>query len=153
MIVHSMVSLFWLLCLLVALLYTVAIILTQGCNDYLFPKDGTAGELFEPIDQAYGTLFKTMYTLFKSMTSGVSWGEMADLLLPVGHVYFIVFVIYIFFTLFSVLNIVTGVFVDSAIQIAQRDRGVLREKNKRSKDATTTHLLQLLQDLDEDNSG
>jgi len=140
------------------MLYLVSLIVTQGCTDFLQTTKDSIDQLkypehYENIQRAFGSLFVTQYTLFKSMIGGVSWGEVADPLLSVSMIYFGIFIAYITFVLFSVLNIVTGVFVDSAIQVGNRDRGILVDKQKKNQDAITVHLLTLLEEIDEDRSG
>jgi len=156
MILHSMMSLFWIFCLLLGILYVVACILTQGTSEYILTAPWINNQppaYYDELRAGYGSLWKTMYTLFKGMSGGVSWGEVADPLLTTAWPYFIVFVSFIFFTLFSVLNVVTGVFVDSAIQVAHRDRGILMDQMARTHKATTQHLLALLEEIDTDQSG
>jgi len=153
MIVHSLQSLFWLFWLLVLLLYIAATILTQGATEYLRFGAGLGADQGDDVQEAYGSLFRTMYTLFLAMSGGVSWGEVAAPMARVHTAFFVIFLIYIFFTLFSVLNIVTGVFVDSAIQAAQRDRGVLMEKQRQAALSTKQHVLSLLEEIDTDKTG
>jgi len=65
----------------------------------------------------------------------------------------IVFSFFIFFTFFSVLNIVTGVFVDGAIQQANDDRSLrLMQQEKEHKEYVQA-LMDLLFDIDADGSG
>jgi len=151
MIVSSLLSLFWLMTLLLALIYVVAIVLTQGVTDYL--QEAEPPIISGVVHDKYGSLFKTMWTLFKAMSGGVSWGEVSDPLQRVGTAYFVAFGIYIFFALFSVLNIVTGVFVDGAIELAKRDRDMIVQKQHQSKAAYTHHMQVLLQELDANGDG
>mmetsp|Transcript_78145 Transcript_78145/g.253601 ORF Transcript_78145/g.253601 Transcript_78145/m.253601 type:complete len:643 (+) Transcript_78145:103-2031(+) len=151
MIVNSTSSLFWLFVLLLMLFYTIAVVLTQAATDWL--KDQKTRGHDSPIERYYGTLWESMYTLFKSMSGGVSWGEVAGPLKEMSMLYFSIFLVFIFFTIFSVLNIVTGVFVDSAIQMSKRDRTVLIRQQKASNQANLLHLLSLLQEIDEDGNG
>jgi len=150
MIVSSLQSLLWLMVLLIMLLYVVAIVVTQGATEYL--RQG-GGEFSEAMDSQFGSLWSTMYTLFKCMCGGVSWGESADPLLNYNLMYFLVFLVYIFFALFSFVNIVTGVFVDSAIQTADRDRSIVVEKQRKHKEAMIKNLLVVLEEIDTDSSG
>jgi len=150
MIVQSLMSLFWLFWLLMFILYITSLILTQGATNYRVAGSGAEDD---EVVEMYGSLFKTMYSLFKAMSGGVSWGEIAEPMKRVHWLFFGAILLYMFFTLFSVLNIVTGVFVDEAIQAAQRDRTVLVEKQKKFHAATTQTLLALLEDIDTDNTG
>jgi hypothetical protein len=153
MIVHSLQSLFWLFWLLLLMLYVAATILTQGATEYLFYYDEGTIELDEVMQGFYGSLWRTMYTLFLAMSGGISWGEVAAPWLLTNWVFFVLFMLFIFFALFSVLNIVTGVFVDSAIQAAQRDRSVMVEKQRAEAVSTKAYLLVLLEEIDTDGTG
>mmetsp|Transcript_112999 Transcript_112999/g.282893 ORF Transcript_112999/g.282893 Transcript_112999/m.282893 type:complete len:270 (+) Transcript_112999:3-812(+) len=151
MIIGSLPSLFWLMCLLAALLYIVAVILTQGATEYL--KDSSPSVEAESMNNMYGSLWESMFTLFKCISGGVSWGEAAEPLLLINLLYFMVFISFIFFAIFSFVNIVTGVFVDSAIQTAERDRSIVTEKKRLQKQALIDNLLCLLEEIDKDGSG
>jgi len=156
MIFGSMLQLFWLFCILVGLMYIFAIILTQGATSFLLPQGGTPPELhadFAGAQHYFGTLFKTSYTLFSSMSGGISWMEPANISLAFGSAYFIVFVFFIFFILFSVMNIVTGVFVDGAIQQANSDRSTRMQKQLEEQNDVAEELETLLGSLDTDGDG
>ena len=66
---------------------------------------------------------KSFYNL-QLLTGGISWAEIAAICETIGLVYFYTYFVYMFFMYFSVLNIVTGVFVDSAIQRGNSARSV-----------------------------
>merc|ERR1712232_171956 len=89
-----------------------------------------------------------------SITSGWSWGQC---LLPLGTgpgvVYQYIFVIYIFFAQICVLNIVTGVFVDTVHQMyePERDELIRREMSKRKQ--IINIMMDLFEEADEDGSG
>jgi len=157
LIVGSMVSLFWLLVLLLVVMYIFAIVLTQGATMWLKPGDGYARPVgnthYSNVIYYFGSLTKTIYTLFMAMTGGVSWGEPADASQAYGWVYFCVFTSYIFFAIFSVMNIVTGVFVDGAIQQAESDRSLILEAQAKEKQEVCRTLEEIVFELDVDDSG
>ena len=49
----------------------------------------------------------SMHTLFRSVTGGYDWGEMADLLIAIDWVWGYFFTGYIAFSYFAVLNVIT----------------------------------------------
>jgi len=67
-----------------------------------------------------------------------------------GVVWELVLILYIFFSIFAVTNIVNGVFVDGAIELANRDREMLVQKQKAIDSAKMQHLVELLRAMDED---
>merc|ERR550539_2189890 len=82
----------------------------------------------------YGTVPRSIYTLFKSITGGVDWQMVSDPLSGLGWSWAGLFIIYISFTYFAVLNVVTGVFCQTAIESAQRDQDMVMQaiiKNKK----------------------
>merc|ERR1712048_1303992 len=70
-----------------------------------------------------------------------------------GQVYIVVFTLYLFFMIFSVLNIVTGVFVDGAIQRGNGDRYVRQQMDFERRRQFLGDMLELLEQMDEDGSG
>merc|ERR1719484_344931 len=62
-------------------------------------------------------MYETMVTLILSITGGNDWmmyGENLRLIQH-GEMYFLIFCFYIGFSVVGVLNVVTGIFVDSAV--------------------------------------
>merc|ERR1712187_566899 len=60
---------------------------------------------------------------------------------------------YIFFCIFSVMNIVTGVFVDGAIQRSSQERDLRLEKERAQKEMYVSMLLDLLEEIDAEGKG
>lgn len=149
MIVSSTLHLFWIFVILAALIYVFAIILTQGATEHM---QGSALK-DEGLRYYFGTLFTSMYTLFKAMSGGLNWADVSDAMTASGEglwPYEVIFCAYMFFCLFAVINIVTGVFVDGAIELAKRDRTALLDKMFKDNETQQAHLLGLVQALDQD---
>jgi len=153
MIAQSFLSLFWLIVLLAATIYVFATVLTAGVTSHLQETGGTDVLKEQALKEGYGSLGHSMYTLFKAICGGISWGEMANPLQTVGPIHFMIFLAYISITIFSVLNLVTGVFCDSAIELANLDRAVIVKKHNQQREASAGHLLELLTEIDTDGDG
>eukprot|EP00927_Polykrikos_kofoidii_P025188 TRINITY_DN22683_c0_g1_i2.p1 TRINITY_DN22683_c0_g1~~TRINITY_DN22683_c0_g1_i2.p1 ORF type:complete len:762 (+),score=144.00 TRINITY_DN22683_c0_g1_i2:154-2439(+) len=155
MILGSMTALFWLFVLIVSVVYIFAIVLTQGATELRRSARGQSmdEDVKEFTFRYFGSILRTMYGLFLSMTSGVGWGDLAAVTMDMGPLYFFFFLFFVFFTFFSVLNIVTGVFVDGAIQQAQGDRCLRAKRETEAKKAYAEDLCELLQHLDGDGNG
>merc|ERR1712070_917038 len=78
---------------------------------------------------------------------------MGDAASAFGPAYFCLFTFFVFFSVFSVMNIVTGVFVDGAIQHVNKDRALVLEKHLEHRNSVADNLKDLLHDLDIDESG
>jgi Ca2+-binding EF-hand superfamily protein len=162
MIYGSLVTFFWVLVTLSGFIYVFAIVLTQGATDYLQTtplagrqrceeeEDVIMGACrYDHLVALYGSLFDSMYTLFMCITGGLDWGHASLTLRDAGWFLEAVVIGYILFTFFVVLNILTGVFVDGAIQHANSDRMVMMEKQRAEDEIKEKHLMDLLRHMDE----
>jgi len=117
-------SLMWALCLLCFIMYVVAVIITFGAAE--------AAKDDDLLDKYWSSLLKSMYTLWMSITGGISWIEVVEPLSSLGFGYPLVFNAYIGFVQIAVLNVVTGVFCENAMASAAQDETeVLLEHVKR----------------------
>eukprot|EP00439_Symbiodinium_sp_Y106_P040509 s387_g4.t5 len=122
-IIATLKSLLWALMLLALIIYVFAILLTQAVHSYkadtdnvpLSPADDDAS------DRYFGSLALTMLSLFMSIAGGVSWEQVLAPLSAMSETWIWIFLFYISFTYFAVLNVVTAVFCQSAIDGAQND--------------------------------
>jgi len=138
-IISTLKACFWALVLLCLILYVFGMIFAQICSEHLAneamsPSTGfgsdTAG-----IKQYWGSVPRAMYTLYKCVTGGVDWENVAFELSKVHFVWVVVFNIFLAFTVFAVLNVVVGVFCQSACESAAHDyenciNVKIREKTK-----------------------
>jgi len=103
--------------------------------------------------QYFGNIPKSTLTLFKAITNGISWGILCDTLYDVHFFLGSLFVFFVFFVFFSVLNVVTGVFVDGAIQHGGKEREMLVAAERKSLEEICAKLTELMVDIDIDASG
>merc|ERR1719433_2363776 len=89
------------------------------------PADTPATEVLEALNLFWGSLPRSMFTLFKSITGGISWHECVVPLQDLGWLYVTLFTTFIAFSVFAVMNVVTAVFCQSAIESAQSDRDLV----------------------------
>merc|ERR1712203_777212 len=102
------------------------------------------GETDQLLDTLYGSITKSMLTLFESISSGVSWKEvMNPLWWNISPWLVPLYISYVALTIFVVLNVVTGVFVGSATEKAKAD----------TKMVLLFQLRELFRRADTDNSG
>lgn len=145
-------SCLWLLMLLALVVYTFSLFFAQAATDFREePKqqESLSVQELELIEDYFGTVIRSMYTLFLSMSGGVSWGEPSDVLSKISQFYVVLFCAYITFTFFIFLNVVTGVFCQIASEAASRDAEEQLATLLRDKEAYSQELLKLFEELDE----
>jgi len=106
------------------------------------------------IHDHFGSMYNSAVSLFSAITGGNDWmsyGENLILLDEESHIYFLLFLFYIGFCLVGMLNVVTGIFVDSAVCTRTEDEVV----DSYTEDLTRTseEVRRIFQQADEDGSG
>mmetsp|Transcript_11089 Transcript_11089/g.34674 ORF Transcript_11089/g.34674 Transcript_11089/m.34674 type:complete len:366 (-) Transcript_11089:98-1195(-) len=149
MVIDSMRSLVWALVMLTIITYVFAICLTSRASEYLKLADDRS----EKVDQYFGSIGRTTHSLIQTMLAGVSWGEFSDVLYAVDWFSHALFFFYVFFTMLAVLNIITGVFVDNAVETARSQRDFMVQKEMELKEMYVKEMQSLFSQMDEDDSG
>jgi len=134
-IVGTLHSVFWAIVLLFIILYTFGMIFAQIVSEYLTFEDTSERKHTLTLKEYWGSVPRSMYTLYKVVTNGVDWEDVAYPLAAIHWGWVVLFNFFLTFTLFAVLNVVVGVFCQSAIQSANADyensiRQKLTEKTK-----------------------
>ena len=112
-IMFSAKELLWALFLIFLLEYMFGVCLVQIVHTELRLKE-VPEETKQKLLEFYPNLLKTIYVLYKSICGGLDWGDAADPLWDMGGPSILIYCFYIAFTVFCVLNILTGIFVDTA---------------------------------------
>lgn len=167
-IICSVKPLIWVIVLLSLLIYIFAVILTKGVAVYLHdsadliaPDDNTKKHqawtegvsYAEALEDHYGSVFRSAYTLFKSAFGGGDWSEYFDVVVTAGRIYGALFLVYMTFMLLAVLNIVTGIFVETALSVAHADVDVVIQEEMDCEEGALNGLRFLLQDIDPERKG
>eukprot|EP00929_Paragymnodinium_shiwhaense_P043672 TRINITY_DN22441_c0_g2_i1.p1 TRINITY_DN22441_c0_g2~~TRINITY_DN22441_c0_g2_i1.p1 ORF type:complete len:685 (+),score=170.59 TRINITY_DN22441_c0_g2_i1:89-2143(+) len=126
-IVDSVRSCFWSLVLMLSFMYTFSIYITMLVTQHKLSrkeegKDAEEGPN-EELLYFFGSLDSTMLSLFQASMDGMHWHELMDpLLRECGPWHAFLIIAYMTFTLLVLMNIVTSVFVTSAMKHAEDDK-------------------------------
>mmetsp|Transcript_30887 Transcript_30887/g.57927 ORF Transcript_30887/g.57927 Transcript_30887/m.57927 type:complete len:385 (+) Transcript_30887:3-1157(+) len=165
MIVDSMKSLLWALIMLAIVVYVFAISLTTNAADWIKLEVDTDNPNWLELVQTstdptmsamytrFGSLARTAYTLVQAMLGGISWGEVADVLMDVDVISPALLLLYVSFTILAVLNVITGAFVDNALNLASQQRDFQIEKEIEAKEQYVEQIRALFKTIDDDESG
>eukprot|EP00927_Polykrikos_kofoidii_P038350 TRINITY_DN32697_c0_g1_i1.p1 TRINITY_DN32697_c0_g1~~TRINITY_DN32697_c0_g1_i1.p1 ORF type:complete len:960 (+),score=145.42 TRINITY_DN32697_c0_g1_i1:180-2882(+) len=143
-------SVFWALLLMVLIIYVFSMVLCQAVNNYLVDVDESP--MHGTLILFWGSLLGCMLTLLKTIIGGISWH---DCLIPLESLHIawsLVFLSYVVFMYFAVLNVITGVFCESAIQSAKNDQELVIQEQMLSKKKYVEKLQKLFEDIDDDGS-
>mmetsp|Transcript_45298 Transcript_45298/g.101976 ORF Transcript_45298/g.101976 Transcript_45298/m.101976 type:complete len:620 (-) Transcript_45298:96-1955(-) len=153
LIVRGMPTLFWTLVMICSINFIFGIAFVQGVESYLTTPTSYDPERDEKLRTYWGGVIKAMVTLFMAITGGYDWKEVGNPLRAVGPMYHSIFIFYIVFVILGVLNILIGMFSESAQEASTQDVGSavqMSEDLQASFDEGMTNLFKM---LDVDGSG
>eukprot|EP00928_Gymnodinium_smaydae_P095440 TRINITY_DN8208_c0_g1_i1.p1 TRINITY_DN8208_c0_g1~~TRINITY_DN8208_c0_g1_i1.p1 ORF type:complete len:449 (+),score=49.63 TRINITY_DN8208_c0_g1_i1:132-1478(+) len=147
-IIGTLRSLCWSIVLLCVILYAFGIALTHAVVESEGDEENS-----KLVRLYFGSVGRSMFTLFKALTNGMSWHEVSTPLEKVGSLYVIIFLVYICFAYFAVLNVITSAFCSSAIDSAQRDVDTMIHNQLRHNQAYVSLISELFENLDVERTG
>jgi len=158
-ILGSLKSLGWTLLLLFVIMYVAAVYITQTAADYRRVHDTSQmgednAEDLENMTAMFGSIFSSLYFLYKAMSGGADWGDVAQPLEEQIHFLFaLFFCMYIAFTVFAVLNVVTGVFVDQAMIMSRQDHELVIDEELSREGSDINEFIRMFHEADADGNG
>lgn len=152
----SLQTMFWSLTLLLIVIYVFAVWVTSGVSDCLWGRM----ECYEVHDQTrhdlirnYGSLSKSTLSLYEAVSTGMNWDIFLRPLMDVDWLLVALFLTFISVSFFGVLNIVTAVFVESAMLSTQRYQELLVEEKLRTKELYYGHIKNIFLKIDKQGTG
>eukprot|EP00400_MALV-I_sp_L67-5_P000020 gene20-395_t len=152
--VESLKTLAWVSVLLMLFLYVCGIFVTMqiGQNSDLYGNYYNLSGGWNHADY-FGTVTKSMYTLFQVMTLE-SWAEgIARHVISQQPMMVIFFIAFLMFTTFGLLNLVIGVIVENTLAAARNNEEKIRKQQDRESARVLNHLRDIFEMADEDGSG
>jgi len=143
-IVCTMQSLAWTMFLLLVIMYLFAIVFTSAA---------TSNREIEDLQFWFGDVVTSILTLFKSATGGVSWQEVVVPLESAMWLWVALFIVYIAFVQLTVMNVVTSVFCQNAIEGAQIDKDLMVATVQSSKEESVKQLREIFENMVLDKDG
>jgi hypothetical protein len=122
---RSFKSLMWCVLVLSVLFLVFGLTITEGALGYLDTAEKWTDSENEDLILYFGTLTESILSLFMSMSGGNDWGQYYDAIISLNVQFRLVFLFFIGFMVCAVMNIVTAVFLESAISNGSRDRDLL----------------------------
>lgn len=152
-ILGSFKPLLWVIIVWLMFLYVFGIVLMGGALEYLAKEDAWEHESTELLREKFGSVPASMLSLFEAIAGGISWTELVAVLEPLHPVYLATFILYQSIAVFAVLNIVTGIFVESAMNYSHNDQETMIQDEITNKESTHAILGAIFQEMDNDGSG
>jgi len=149
-IVKSIVPFVWAVLILLEVIFVFGVIIAHGVAEHMI-SSGAA--ISEDVRIYLSSMSMTMLSLFMSVSGGVDWWTLGSILLDVSTGYLFLFLFFILFTVLAVLNIITGIFVKEAQEMASKDHHVQLQQELEGNRQLLTSLKEIFHRMDERNTG
>eukprot|EP00929_Paragymnodinium_shiwhaense_P004011 TRINITY_DN10471_c1_g2_i1.p1 TRINITY_DN10471_c1_g2~~TRINITY_DN10471_c1_g2_i1.p1 ORF type:complete len:510 (-),score=75.43 TRINITY_DN10471_c1_g2_i1:327-1856(-) len=149
--VGTMRQVIWAFCLIACLIFVFAVNFGQLVG-HARAQDVELGDDHALITY-WGTVTRCMYTLFMTVTGGISWRDAALPLEDLGPAVVIGFLLYVALIQWVVLNVITGCFCESASEAARKDVSLAIQAYRADRDRFLHHCKTIFRSIDIDCSG
>lgn len=149
-------SLIWAMFLLGLIIYIFSILFTDIVLDFLeenLNNTSADADVQDNLQWYFGNIYTSGETLFRSLLCGFSWIHAADALWPVGTFWVQLFHFYMAFCTLAVMNVITGVFCNSAIKAAERDHDMVVQALLQNRQEFKTLVSDLFHRIDDRHLG
>merc|ERR1719272_1582917 len=101
----------------------------------------------------FGSVGQSILTLYQSASGGIDWAEVYIVVAKSGTIAATGFIFFIWFFNFAVVNILSGIFIEKALEAAVPDREQLALDKRRAEQRDVNNLTELITAMDEDSNG
>jgi len=143
---------FWTLVMLISILYVFSIIFLQGLEGYLSDPSMYSEDYDQSLQKLWGSVGSGMISLFMALTGGLDWRDAADPLTATGEVYYALFLFYMAILYIAILNVLIGMFCESAAQVKMHDEDTMILDEQASEALYKENVEKLFTHLDKDKS-
>jgi len=155
--VYCVKPLTWAVLLMTLVTYAFAVVVTQEARSFLrsqSPDLPTSQNADVTVLQGhFSSMFESMLSLVESILGGADWHAYFEALRQLRVMYGLIFLTYIVFGYLAVLNVVTGIFVDSSLHAARHDKQLMIEDELRNDRNCRKQLAEVFIEADHEGSG
>jgi len=152
-IVGSFASLFWALVMLLAFMYLGALIFVQAATQVFAEPEGVDPAIVDKAERYWGNIYRGVTTIWMAISGGNDWAELAEPVREAGEHYFVIFELFMAFLTLAVLNILTGIFVEHAVEAAENDRDNIVFQHTKQYDSFARDVQEIFDEIDTEGTG
>jgi len=150
----SVASLMWGIVMLILIYYVFGLMFVQGTVLALSnTEEELDPEAREFILQEFGSVEASMLSMYMASTGGVNWSHTYSACTHLGWMYCFLCLFFIAFSQIALLNILTALFVNKAMDVAKPDKDTIAMEQRRKELDAYEELCALGRELEQDRSG
>eukprot|EP00929_Paragymnodinium_shiwhaense_P045736 TRINITY_DN23325_c0_g1_i3.p1 TRINITY_DN23325_c0_g1~~TRINITY_DN23325_c0_g1_i3.p1 ORF type:complete len:240 (-),score=43.01 TRINITY_DN23325_c0_g1_i3:226-945(-) len=144
----------WAFFLMFCIIFVFAVIFGQAVgNARAAELQSIDNESMEALALHWGDLTTCMYSLYKSVSGGANWAELAQPLIQLGPDVMLGFLLYVALVQWVFLNVITGCFCESAAAAARKDVALAVERHRKHRDSFLDRCRAIFKAIDRDGDG
>lgn len=148
----SFVALIWAIMLLFIMIFMFSVIFILAVANHISEAQADDPSV-EDLRIFFASMPMTVLSLWMSMSGGLSWWEIERLFLLISPSWALIFALFEAIMLLAMMNIVTGIFVNDAVEMAAMDRELRTQTEKTRIYTLMENLKGMFRDVDTDESG
>jgi len=156
-IIGSMMNFVWSILMLTVVLYVFSLLLVISAGNHLQEIGDDTSDAAESLRSElllmYGSIQQSMLTLYKATTGGDDWSLSYNAIASTGWVPSIVYLFFVAFMQIALVNIITGIFVDTALQKLAPDREATALSHHKEKELAAENMRSLWREVAETDDG
>eukprot|EP00927_Polykrikos_kofoidii_P046925 TRINITY_DN4102_c0_g1_i3.p1 TRINITY_DN4102_c0_g1~~TRINITY_DN4102_c0_g1_i3.p1 ORF type:complete len:713 (-),score=112.24 TRINITY_DN4102_c0_g1_i3:59-2197(-) len=150
--VGSMMQLLWVMVVFALIFFVFGIMFTwdvvQHCR-----ADSNCAEGDQDLILYFGTLDRSALTLFMSISGGKDWGDYYQVMGDLSTMTKSLYMVYMCFAIVAAMNVVTGIFVESAMRTSEKDREFVIQEEIHEKEKYHRAMVQVFHEIDVRSAG
>lgn len=143
--------------MLLFIFYIFSLIFVQGCITFLLNSEQSESPMhaseYSLLMKYFGSVEECIMTLIQATTGGNDWSVFYDALSPSGTSNCALFIFFIGFFQIALLNVLTGIFVENAMKLAQPDPYTVALEQRKMELLEAAELRHVCRDLENPHSG
>lgn len=149
----SLRSLAWSVVLIGIILMVFGVCFTDGVIAHCLHENTFNDDSTKDMRMYFGDVPTSAVSLFMAMTGGEDWGAIFKSLAPLPWEYTLLFLVFVTFAVLALLNLVTAVFINAAMQRSMNDRELAVQQELESKEELSAILQTVFLELDTGGTG
>jgi len=132
--VGSIMPLIWCSVMIILIILVAALLFLEILSQYRVDNGATFENKVHQnmMETDFNTVGQAMMTLYQTTTGGRDWGEVYEFLSTTGSMAQVLVLFYVTFFVFAFFNIITSIFVDRVMSLAQPDREEIMMQKRRA---------------------
>jgi len=152
-IVSTVKTAYFALILIFLIMYMFGVALTQLVADYVIVQTELGNEIPDDASFYFGSLADSLFTMFMTLAGGIDWKDAHIVLREAGGFAVFLYVVFVIIMILCVLNVLTGIFCQCAIEAAATDKDNIISVQMQDRQHYINTIASIFEEIDDSGDG